>query len=165
VPQAGSGTRNFWAAQSTSSDALPSCVHDTIVAPAPPCRSRAQRHRLRPGRPAIGPFSIAQFDSQSNGHNDRRHTWSCTAWPWPPPWHRGRAERGRLAEHQLPDHREVYTRARHQIVNSGTGFNPTLAALLVGPSSQLCSDELTILSFGFATLTARRWAHLWRDNE
>jgi ABC-type phosphate transport system substrate-binding protein len=156
VPQAGSGTRNFWAATlNFNATTLPSCVHDTIVGttPAVPVEEHDGTVFAQDAQ-ALGPFSIAQFDSQTNGHHDRRHhvaihslIASATGTTAIAPNVNGTLNTA------YPITREVYTVVlRRRIVNGGTGFDPTLAALLVGPSSQLCSDELTIISFGFATL-------------
>jgi phosphate transport system substrate-binding protein len=163
VPQAGSGTRNFWAAQlNFNATTLPSCVHDTIIgtSPAVPVEEHNGTVFAQDAQ-AIGPFSIAQFDSQSNGHNDRRHhvivhslALAATGGSAVAP------NVGGSLNTSYPITREVYTIVlRTKIVNGGAGFNPTLAALLVGPSSQLCSDELTILSFGFATLDSSPLGH------
>ncbi len=154
VPQAGSGTRNFWAATlNFSATTLPSCVHDTVVGTG----AAIEEHNgtvFAQDPQALGPFSIAQFDAQSNGHNDRRHhvaihslSLAATGGTAVPP------NVGGSLNSSYPITREVYTIVlRTKIVNTGAGFNPTLAALLVGSGSQLCTDELTILSFGFATL-------------
>jgi len=162
VPQAGSGTRNFWASTlGFNNTTLPSCVHDTIVGTSPAVPVEEHDGTVfAQDADALGPFSIAQWISQSNGNNDRRHNavlHSLTA-----------AATGGTAVAPIvggslntayPITREVYTVVqRTRIVNTGTptnpspGFDPKLAALLAGAGSQLCSDELTIISFGFATL-------------
>jgi ABC-type phosphate transport system substrate-binding protein len=154
VPQAGSGTRTFWATTlGFSATTLPTCVHDKSVAGGVDVQQDdGTTYAQDPD--GIGPFSVAQFVAQSNGHNDRRHGAAIHSLilaaggttPVPP------TVTGSLNEH-FPITREVYNIVqRSRIVNTGAGFDPTLAALLVGTSSQLCSDELTIIAAGFATL-------------
>jgi len=95
---------------------------------------------------AIGPFSIAQFDSQSNGHTTVGTTWSCTAWPGATGGTAVAPNVGVSLNTTTRSPRGLHHRARTKIVNSGTGFNPTLAALLVGRVAALLG-RLTILSF------------------
>ncbi len=163
VPQAGSGTRNFWAATlNFNATTLPSCVHDTIVGttPAVPVEEHDGTVYAQDAQ-ALGPFSIAQFDSQTNGHHDRRHNAAIHSLIQTATGTTAIAPNvGGSLNTAYPITREVYTVVlRSRIVNGGAGFDPTLAALLVGPSSQLCSDELTILSFGFATLDSSPLGH------
>jgi ABC-type phosphate transport system substrate-binding protein len=170
VPQAGSGTRNFWATTlGFSNVTLPSCVHDTIVgSPAP--GTPVEEHDgtvFAQDADALGPFSIAQFIAQSNGINDRRHNvalHSLTA-----------AASGGTAQAPVssgalntayPIIREVYVVVlRAKVVNTGTpsnpspGFDQRLANELVGAGGQLCSDSLTIIQFGFATLDSSPLGH------
>jgi phosphate transport system substrate-binding protein len=154
VPQAGSGTRSFWAATlGFNATTLPSCVHDTSVTTGQPVEEHdGTVYAADPD--GLGPFSIAQFVAQSNGHHDRRHNvalHSLTLAAVP-----GTAVAptvgGQLNEH-YPITREVYNIVqRSRIVAGGANFDPKLAALLAGAGSDLCQDELTIIGFGFATL-------------
>jgi phosphate transport system substrate-binding protein len=167
VPQAGSGTRSFWAGKlNFSALPLPSCVHDTIVgSPAPGTPVEEHDGTVFAQDPlALGPFSIAQFNAQSAGHHDRRHnvvihSMILTAGgttPVPP------NASGSLNT-AYPITREVYTVVlRSRIVGAsgtGPGTDPVLSALLAGSTSQLCSDELTIAGFGFATLDTAPLGH------
>ena len=163
VPQAGSGTRNFWASTlGFSNTALPSCVHDTIVGTTTPVEEHDGTVYSMDAA-GFGPFSIAQWVSQSNGNNDRRHSailHSLTA-----------AATGGTAVAPLvsgalnpayPITREVYNVVlRSSIVNggAGTGFDQRLTNLLVGPGSALCTDGFTIATFGFATLDGAPLGH------
>ena len=149
VPQAGSGTRNFWATTlGFNNTTLPSCVHDTNVNNNAPVEEHDGTVYAQDAD-AFGPFSIAQFIAQTNGHHDRRHNVAVHNLNAIAP-----VVGGSLNEH-YPITREVYDIVpRNKIVNggAGTGFDPKLAALLAGSNSALCQDELTIISFGFATL-------------
>lgn len=162
VPQAGSGTRNFWAnTLGFNATTLPSCVHDTIVGTTTPVEEHDGTVYAQDAD-GFGPFSIAQWVAQSNGHHDRRHNavvHSLTA-----------AASGGTAVTPLtsggtlntnyPIRREVYTIVqRDRVVAGDSNFDPTLAALLAGPNSQLCGDLLTILNFGFATLNGSPLGH------
>ena len=54
---------------------------------------------------------------------------------------------------KYPILREVYNIVQRSRITPGSAnYDPTLTALLVGSSSQLCQDELTIIGYGFATL-------------
>jgi phosphate transport system substrate-binding protein len=154
VPQAGSGTRNFWASTlGFSATTLPSCVHDTTVGSGVPVEEH-DGTVYAADADALGPFSIAQFLSQSNGHHDRRHNVAIHSLnpaatggsPVAP------TVGGSLNE-LYPITREVYDIVKRTRITPGSAdFDPTLAALLSGSSSQLCQDEFTIIGFGFATL-------------
>jgi phosphate transport system substrate-binding protein len=163
VPQAGSGTRSFWAnTLNFSGTTLPTCVHDTIVgSPAP--GTPVEEHDgtvFATDANALGPFSIAQWVSQSNGNNDRRHNavlHSLTATA-------GGTAVAPIVNSQLntayPITREVYNVVlRSKIVNGGAGFDQRLANLLVGTNSAICTDGFTISNFGFAALTNAPLGH------
>ena len=162
VPQSGSGTRNFWASTlNFNSTTLPSCVHDTIVGTT----TAVEEHDgtvYAQDADALGPFSVAQFVAQTNGHHDRRHhvvvhnmTAAATGGTAVTP-----LTSGGTLNTNYPVRREVYNVVqRSRIVSGGANFDPTLAALLAGSSSQMCSDVLTILSYGFATLNASPLGH------
>jgi phosphate transport system substrate-binding protein len=154
VPQAGSGTRNFWASTlGFNATTLPSCVHDTVVGTGTPVEEHDGSVYAQDAD-ALGPFSIAQYVAQTNGHHDRRHhaalhslNPSATGGTAVAPIVNG------ALNSSYPITREVYNIVlRSRITSGSSNFDPTLAALLVGPNSQLCSDEFTILDFGFATL-------------
>jgi phosphate transport system substrate-binding protein len=161
VPQAGSGTRNFWASTlGFNNTTLPTCVHDTIVGTT----TAVEEHDgtvYAQDADAFGPFSIAQFIAQSAGHNDRRHNVVIHSLN---PLASGGTPVQPIVSGALntayPITREVYNIVlRSKVVNGGAGFDPTLAALLAGSNSQLCQDELTILGFGFATLDSAPLGH------
>jgi phosphate transport system substrate-binding protein len=161
IPQSGSGTRNFWAGQmGINATSLPTCVHDTSVIDG----TLVEEHDgtvLAADPAGLGPFSIAQWVAQSNGHNDRRHgailhslaTAAAPTTPVPP-----------LVNNALntafPITREVYNVTVLSRVTSGTAnFDQALTNILVGTSSILCSQSLTIRSFGFGLLTSAPLGH------
>lgn len=162
VPQAGSGTRNFWASTlGFNATTLPSCVHDTIVGTS----TAVEEHdgtAYAQDTDGLGPFSIAQWVSQSNGHHDRRHsavlhnlTAAATGGTAVAP-----LTSGGTLNINYPIRREVYNIVqRDKIVSGDSNFDPTLAALLAGSGSQMCSDVLTILNYGFATLNSSPLGH------
>ena len=91
VPQPGSGTRNFWGTTlgnfPTGAGALPACVHDHIIAGAlAPANDGnvsvpVEEHdgtAVATDPNGYGPYSIAQYISQSHGHNPRIHGCGCS---------------------------------------------------------------------------------------
>ena len=164
VPQSGSGTRNFWASTlGFSNTSLPSCVHDTIVGGALGTATPAVPVEEHNGTPmatdpnGFGPFSIAQWISQRNGHSDRRHTavlhslapctgTTCTAAV--SPFSNGNPATGSLNAN-FPITRNVYSVASFARV---TNSSDPLFSLLNGSSSFLCTDSLQIISYGFALI-------------
>jgi phosphate transport system substrate-binding protein len=151
VPQSGSGTLKFWASTlGFSATALPACVHQTIVAgPANTIAVEEHDGTAYASDPnGYGPFSIAQWVAQSNGHSDRRHTAII---------HQVNAIAPTVSGSLNPNFpilREVYNVVRYDhVVNTGDGnFDATLAGLLAGSTSALCQSTFTIKSFGFGTL-------------
>jgi phosphate transport system substrate-binding protein len=161
IPQPGSGTRNFWAAQmGINATTPPACVHDHSVID----NTLVEEHDgtvLAADPDGLGPFSIAQWVSQSNGHNDRRHgavlhslaTTAAPTTPIPP-----------LVNNALntafPIVREVYNVTTLSRVTSGSSdFDQALTNILVGSTSIVCSQSLTIRSFGFALLSSAPLGH------
>jgi phosphate transport system substrate-binding protein len=169
VPQSGSGTRNFWASTlGFSNTSLPACVHDTIVGgplgtatPAVP----VEEHNGTPMATdpnGFGPFSIAQWISQRNGHNDRRHTavlhnlapctgTVCTAAV--SPFSNGNPATGSLNS-SFPITRNVYSVVSFARVT--TTSDPLFSLLNnANPAGAfMCTDSLQIISYGFAVLPA-----------
>jgi phosphate transport system substrate-binding protein len=180
VPQLGSGTRNFWASTlGFDPTNLPAWVHDTLTgASSAASASPAVPVEEHNGTPmasdpdAFGPFSIAQWVAQRNGHADRRHTavvhnlanctgitetttggittdtGTCTAAV--SPFTTGGAATGNLNS-AFPVNRYVYS------VTSWTRVNNTADPLynLLNNGSVLnfmCGEVGAILSYGFATI-------------
>ncbi len=155
IPQQGSGTRNFWAATlgNFNNTTLPTCVHDhSVLTPA----ESVQEHDgtiFAQDPDGVGPFSIAQFISQGNGHNDRRHHVAIHSLNGIAPL------TGTSLNTAFPITREVYDVVKTSRVTTGSAdFDPGLASILVGTSAKTCAT-LTIRSFGFAPLTGAPLGH------
>jgi hypothetical protein len=154
-PQSGSGTRKFWAtALGYDPVNSPSCVHDTIVAGALTGKSVEEHDGTAVATDAngFGPFSIAQWIGQKNGHNDRRHGAVLTNVNGISPFDsNGHLNTGWVSQLQ----REVYNVLPYdRVVNSpgDANFDQQLANVFVGTSSAVCQHGLTIQNYGFATL-------------
>jgi hypothetical protein len=151
VPQSGSGALKFWAQTlGFSATSPPACVHQSILS-GPAAGEQVEEHDGTPyasDPDGYGPFSIAQWISQSNGHNDRRHTAILHSINGVSP------QTGTALNANFPVLREVYNVVLFDhVVNTGDGnFDPTLAGLLAGTGSRLCTSTFTIKSFGFGTL-------------
>jgi phosphate transport system substrate-binding protein len=163
VPQPGSGTLSFWASTlGFSSTSLPACVFQNIQNGALAGQSPLVPVEEHNGTPmatdpdGFGPFSIAQWVSQSHGHDDRRHTavihslapcsssTSCQAAVSP-------FTAGGALNVNFPVTRSVYSVVSFARVSNSSD---PLFALLNGTGSFECSDQLSILSYGFALLPA-----------
>jgi phosphate transport system substrate-binding protein len=155
VPQPGSGTRNFWGSTlGFNTTTLPACVHDHSVV-TPTLAVEEHDGTVFATDPAgLGPFSIAQFVSQTNGHNDRRHNVAIHNLNGIAPL------TGTSLNTSYPITREVYNVTKFSRVTSGNpDFDANLANLIAGGSSALCGQTLTIRSFGFATLAGSPLGH------
>ena len=93
-----------------------------------------------------GPFSIAQYISQSNGHNPRVHGAVLQDVNGDPAVRTANTRAGR-AEHQLPDHP---LRLRRGVAVPADQHQRPAVHLLNGLDSLVCSDKGTIISYGFA---------------
>jgi len=160
IPQSGSGTRNFWATKlNFNATTPPACVHDHIVA-GPNTGSIVEEHNglaYQSDPNGYGPFSIAQWISQRNGHNDRRHGAVLHNLDGISPFSNGDPNTGTLNTNWNANlKREVYNIiAYDRVVNTGDGnFDPVLAGIFAGTTSRVCSQSFTIRSYGFATLSA-----------
>jgi hypothetical protein len=151
VPQPGSGTLSFWATQmGFSASSPPAWDHQTILA-GPATGVAVEEHdgtAFASDPNGLGPLSIAQWISQSNNHDDRRHGDQVNDINGISPF------TGTSLNESFPIVREVYNVMPYDaVVNTGDGnFDPALAALFAGSSSLLCSDVFTIKAYGFATL-------------
>lgn len=154
IPQSGSGTRSFWISTLNIPSPLPSCVHDTIVGgplgtatPAVP----VEEHNGTPMATdpnGFGPFSIAQWIAQRNGHNDRRHTAVVHNLNGISPFSNGNPATGSLNT-SFPITRQVFSVVSFARVTTSTD---PLFGLLNGSSSFLCNEAFTILNYGFGTI-------------
>jgi len=151
VPQSGSGTLKFWASTlGFSATSLPGCLHQTIAS-GPAATEPVEEHdgtAYASDPNGYGPFSIAQWISQSNGHDDRRHTAILHSINGVAPMS------GSALNASFPVLREVYNVMQFDhVVNTGDGkFDATLAGLFAGSTSKLCASPITIKSYGFGTL-------------
>jgi hypothetical protein len=147
APQSGSGTLKFWAAQlGFSATSPPAWVHQTVQA-GPAVGEPVEEHdgSVYASDPnGYGPFSIAQWVAQSNGHDERRHTAILHSINGVAPTVAGPA-----LNPAFPILREVYNVVSFAAV---TGGDPNLSSLLNGTGSRLCTSTFTIKSFGFGTL-------------
>lgn len=159
IPQSGSGTRKFWAKTLGNFDAVnpPACVHDHIfVQGSGFTGGQVEEHDgtvFAGDSLAIGPFSIAQWLSQSRSSvtfaNDRRHNSALHSLVVS-----GTAVAptvGTNMNASYPITREVYNVVKYASV-VGAGADPNLVSLLVGTGSTLCNLGVVIRRFGFATL-------------
>jgi len=157
VPQSGSGTRNFWSTTlGFNATTLPSCVHDTIVngADKNDLVEENDGTAVATDPDGYGPFSISQWISQRNGHDDRRHGAVENDINAISPFSNGNASTGALNT-AYPVTREVYNVVQYsRVATGGANFDAGLAALLVGTGSALCKDTFQIESYGFAPLSA-----------
>jgi len=155
IPQAGSGTRSFWAGQmGINPTTPPACVHDTIVA-GTLAGGIVEEHdgkAVATDPNGFGPFSISQWIGQRNGHNDRRHGAVLHNIGGVSPYSNGNPATGGLNT-AFPITREVFNVVPFTRVSGGAA-DPGLVALLVGTGSGLCQDSLQIRSYGFGTLSA-----------
>jgi len=152
IPQLGSGTEKFWASKTGGWTATTpaACVHDTIVggALAADNVSIEEHDGTDVATDPLGytPFSIAQWVSQTNGHNDRRHgavlqDINAVA-PLP--------GTGRLNT-SFPFNRQVFSVVSLSRLQS---TSDPLHNLLDGTNSTVCQDSGQITSYGFATIAA-----------
>jgi ABC-type phosphate transport system substrate-binding protein len=159
IPQAGSGTRSFWASTlGFNGTTPPACVHDTSEVTNAPVEEH-DGTVYAGDSDAFGPFSIAQFVAQTNGHHDRRHHVAIHNLNGVAPL------TGTTLNSNYPIRREVYNVALRTAVTNGAGglgTNSALSLLLVsrtGAPSRLCQDALTISAFGFASLASAPLGH------
>jgi hypothetical protein len=166
VPQSGSGILSFWASTlGFSSSSLPSCLHQTIVNSAA-AGVNGQMVEQNDGLPfsdpdGFGPFSVAQYISQSHGHDSRLYgavvqplipcssSTSCSTTAVSP------LTASNTLNALFPITHEVYNVVQYsRVVNStgDTSFDPNLAALFVGTTSALCESSGVITAYGFLTL-------------
>lgn len=159
IPQAGSGTRSFWASTlNFNATTPPSCVHDHIVGgPLAADNVQVEEHdgtAVASDPNGFGPFSIAQWIAQRNGHNDRRHSAALhsligTGGTTPvSPFSNGNPATGSLNVN-FPITRDVYSVVSYARV---TNSSDPLFGLLNGPNSFTCTDSLQIISYGFGLI-------------
>jgi len=151
VPQAGSGTRSFWASTlGFNGTTLPTCVHDTSEVDG----TSVQEHDgtvVAADPDGIAPFSIAQWIAQFNhptGVTDRRHGAVLHTLDSVTPTVTGSGG-STLLNTAYPIKREVFNVIPQSAVASGLLHN-----LFVTTSSQVCSDSTDIQKYGFGLLSS-----------
>jgi len=102
---------------------------------------------------AFGPFSIAQWISQRNGHNDRRHDAVLHNLNGVTPLS------GTSLNAAYPIKREVYNVVSFARVTSTATADKQFVSAFSGATSAVCSNSLNILSFGFGLLNAAPLGH------
>lgn len=156
VPQPGSGTLSFWATTlGFSSTSLPTCVHQTILS-GPDAGQLVEENdgtAVTTDLNGYMPFSVGQWISQRNGHDDRRHGAVENDVNGVSPFVGGNSATGSLS-YTFPINREIYNIVQYSVVTGSTAYDQALASLLLGQGSALCSDGLTIASYGFAPLNS-----------
>jgi hypothetical protein len=157
VPQSGSGTLSYWSTTlGFSTSPLPSCDHQTIVA-GPDSGQTVEENdgtAVSSDPNGIFPFSVGQWISQRNGHDDRRHGAVENDVNGVSPFSNGNSATGSL-NYSFPLNRELYNIVQYsEVTSGGSNYNAALNQLLVGQNSALCQDGLTIASYGFAPLNS-----------
>ncbi|SEF94736.1 hypothetical protein SAMN05216223_102566 [Actinacidiphila yanglinensis] len=150
VPQAGSGTRKFWASTlGFNATTLPSCVKDTDkdgVAVEEHDGGSLKRTVAANGSEDIAPFSIAQYIAQTNsaqtGVRDRRHGAQLRSINNAAPIISG------ALNDQFPVHRNVYN-----VFQTSRLTEPDIAQAFVGSTSDVCANSDVIKEFGFGTIS------------
>jgi hypothetical protein len=97
----------------------------------------------------FGPFSVAQWIAQRNGHADRRHGAVLHSLNATSPFSNGNPATGSLNS-GFPITRDVYSVVSYARV---TSTSDPLYNLLNGSSSFTCSDRGQIVSYGFGVLS------------
>lgn len=157
VPQAGSGTRNFWLGQMgvSTSGSLPACVHDTFSLNG--TSTIVEEHDgtvYANDADAFGPFSIAQWVSQRNGHNDRRHSAVLHNLSGIAPL----TSSGALNA-SYPIKREVYNVVSYARITSTATADKQFVSVFSGSTSSICGNAVNILSYGFGLLNSAPLGH------
>lgn len=154
IPQTGSGTSKFWASKTGgwSLTNLPACVNTTIINGADNGTTVEENDgtAVSTDTDGIMPFSIAQWLSQPNHNDDRRYGAALQSIGGSSPFANSNDN---SLNTSFPFTREVFNIVDlAEVTSTSSTFNAELAALFVGQSSALCSDVLTIKSYGFGIL-------------
>jgi ABC-type phosphate transport system substrate-binding protein len=150
VPQAGSGTRKFWAQQlGFNAVNLPACVSDVDkdgVAVQEHDGGSLKRTVAADNSEDIAPFSIAQFIAQTNsattGVRDRRHGAQLRSIDSQAPIVSGALNTA------FPITRDVYN-----VVPTANLAVPDITLAFVGANSQICQNTTVIQQFGFGAIS------------
>jgi len=154
-PQFGSGTAKFWASKLGFSltTNVPKCIQTTIVNGADSGATVEENDgtAVSTDPDGIVPFSVAQWISQPNHNDNRRYGATLANINGDSPF--ANSNDNTLNTTTFPFTREVFNVVETSEITSGSAnYNAELAALFIGQSSALCSDILTIKSYGFGIL-------------
>jgi ABC-type phosphate transport system substrate-binding protein len=157
IPQSGSGTRSFWASTLGFNATTPPACDFDVIQNGPLAGENAlveendgTAYATDPD--ALGPFSIAQWISQRNGHDDRRHGVVENNIGGVSPFSNGNSSTGALNS-SFPITRDVYSVVSYARVTTTTDPLYGLLNSANGAGAFLCSDASQILSYGFALLS------------
>jgi hypothetical protein len=154
VPQTGSSSRSFLAAVLGFNPTTPPfCVHDHLIAgPLASFTLPVEEHdgtAVATDANGYGAFSIPQWISQRNGHvADRRHSAILRNLAGVSPFSNANPATGTM-NGMFPIIREIFSDVSWTRVNTMTD---PLFSLLNGTNSFICTEQPTILSFGFALI-------------
>lgn len=150
IPQAGSGTRKFWASKmGIDPNNLPWCVSDTAKDGSVVEEhdgSSLQRTAAVDGAEDVVPFSIAQWIAQTNGvapnrvHGAVLESVDSTA----------PRTAGGLLNTAFPYNREVYNVLQSSRI-ANDSIDPDYYFAFVGATSDVCNNTAVINQYGFGT--------------
>jgi phosphate transport system substrate-binding protein len=157
VPQAGSGTRNFWLQTLgiSTSGSLPPCVHDHVTINGQSVQVEEHDGTVFANdADAFGPFSIAQWVAQRNGHHERRHNAVLHSLNGTAPLTAGGA-----LNTSYPITREVYNIVSYARVTSTAASDASFRGVFNGSSSAICRSASILINYGFALLNGAPLGH------
>jgi len=153
IPQAGSGTRTFFAGVvGINATTPPAWVHDTFTPTGGGTSQSVEEHdgtAVSLDHNALAPFSIAQWISQANGHNDRRNGAVVQSID---------GQAAVVSGKINPAFPAAFTREVFNVIpfSATTATTSDLFKVFVATSGpfRLCGQTATITNYGFAPLTA-----------
>jgi phosphate transport system substrate-binding protein len=156
VPQAGSGTRNYWASVLNFNQTVPPpCVHDVIVGTTTiVAENDGTVYAADPD--ALGAFSISQWVAQRNGHNDRRHNAVIHDINGTMPLTASGTLNPAFPSSFL---RELFTVVKYARIISTDPGDRQFVAIFSGAGSAMCANALLLLSYGLGLLSNAPLGH------
>ena len=162
IPQANSGTLKFWLGSSLLNVSQQVWDNQKIVNGALSAQNvTVEEHdgtAVATDPFGYFPFSIAQWISQRNGHNDRRHGATLANANLQDPFaNNGVPASGTLNTSLGAYNRDVWSVVKQSRVLTGGDLNGLLASSINGVSTghtaQLCSQTSIIVNYGFGRLS------------
>jgi hypothetical protein len=161
IPQLNSGTEKFWVGTVLGLSAPQAWDSPTIDGAGSPADLQGVPVEEHDGTVyatdplGYGPFSIAQWIAQRNGHSDRRHGATLANANLQDPFAgSGVPATGTLSTNLGVYNRKVYTVVAQSRVLAGGDLNGLLASSINGVSTghtaQLCAQTPLIVAYGFA---------------